>query len=822
LPDFFSTLNPQPSTLNSQLPMLRLLRTALVITVLAPLIALVWIWLTLPSVDALYARERSATTRIVDSTGKLLYEIIDPRSSSGGHHTPVALDQISPWLPKATVAVEDASFYSNAGVDVRGVVRALWINLRGGQTLSGGSTITQQLARMMLLDPEERQQRTLLRKTRETLLAFQLTQRYSKDELLNLYLNEAYFGNLAYGVDAAARAYFGKTARELSLAESAFLAGLPQSPAAYDPFNDMTAARSRQAVVLDLMRKTGAISEDDRLLAQRQPIQLAPAPVAIRAPHFVSYTRRWLEQQFGAERVMAGGMLVTTTLDLALNDASQTIVQAQLARLAGATSDAQDARAGNAAVVVLDPHSGAIRAMVGSPDYFDNKINGAVNATLALRQPGSAFKPVTYAQALASGRLTAATPLFDVRRSFPTREALPYVPVNYDRTFHGPLSARDALATSSNVAAVGVLHETGIKPVLTLAGELGIGTLTQVDRHGLALTLGGGEVRLLELSAAYGAFGNGGQRLAPFAVSEVRDADGAVLYQRPAAQPVQALDPRVAWLITDILADNAARSAAFGANSVLRLPRPAAVKTGTTQDFRDNWTVGYTPDLVVGVWVGNADGSPMQGVSGVSGAGPIWRDVMLLAHRGLPVREFERPLGLTRLEVCALSGQLPTADCTARRFEWFLAGSEPTQPDRWHQREGGRVVLALPLELRAWALAQGWPLQGVRVAPQDLAAQAPNGIGLMVTQPDDGAVIRIDPGLPLAVQRLPIEVRADNPAIQRIELLLGDGRVLAILPGGGGRVFWMLEKGELRLTARAALADGRVIESAPVRVTVVE
>ncbi len=803
----------------------RLIRLAFAITLTAPLLLTGWIWLTLPSVESLRMRERGATTRIVDSSGRLLYEIIDPRSDRGGHHTPVALERMSHWLPKAVVSVEDASFYTNPGIDARGVLRALWVNLRGGQTLSGGSTITQQLARMMLLDPEERQQRTLLRKTRETLLAFQLTRRYSKDALLNLYLNEAYFGNLAYGVEAAARAYFGKGAGELSLAESALLAGLLQAPATYDPFNDMAAARARQETVLELMHKNGMIDAEALHLARNQPIQLAPAPHVIRAPHFVSYTRRWLEQQFGAERVMSGGLIVTTTLDLALNDASQAIMQAHLTRLSVATHEAQDARARNAALVVLDPRSGAIQAMVGSPDYFDARINGAVNATLALRQPGSAFKPLTYAQALAGGRFTAATPLFDVRRSFPTREALPYVPVNYDRTYHGPLSLRDALATSSNVAAVGLLQDVGVKPVLTLASALGLRSLNQVERYGLALTLGGGEVRLLELSAAYGAFGRAGRRLDTYAVSEVRDSAGALLYRHADPPPTQVLDPRVAWLITDILADNAARSAAFGAHSVLRLPRPAAVKTGTTQDFRDNWTVGYTPDRIVGVWVGNADGSPMQGVSGVSGAGPIWRDVMLLAHRGLPARAFERPAGLTRVEVCALSGMLPTPECAVRRLEWFIEGSAPTQPDTWHHRAGSRVVLDLPLALRAWAQAQGWPLRaapaeaGAPVASRDAPGRT---MGLIVAQPDDGARIRIDPGLPLSVQRLPIEVRADDPAIQRIELALDDGRILATLPGGGGRVFWTLERGVLRLTARGVLADGRTIESAPVTVTVVE
>ena len=800
---------------------------------IAPILALAAIWLSLPDVLQLHQRGQSPTTRILDRHGRLLYEIMDPR---GGHHTPVPLERIPPFLRQATIAVEDANFYANPGVDIVGIARALWINLRGGEALAGGSTITQQVARLLLLDPEERAQRTLLRKLRESLLAWQIAQRYTKDEVLALYLNHAYYGNLAYGVEAAARAYFGKSVSELDLAECALLAGLPQAPALYDPLNYPEAARRRQAVVLDLMAKQGMISLEEALAAKNTRLTFASTPFSIRAPHFVAYVRNWLERQFGVEAVIRDGLVVTTTLDLPLNDAALTIVRTHLGRLAhpfdrpGFTHNAN-----NAALVALDPNTGEILAMVGSPNYFDARISGAVNAALALRQPGSAIKPIAYAAAFARGALTAATPIYDVRTAFPTREGLPYVPVNYDRRHHGPISARQALATSNNTAAVRVLHQIGLDAMLEQAHALGLASLKDKERYGLALALGGGEVRLLELTAAYGAFANGGHRVIPHAVVAVSDRHGNVRYRRPDHSLLgeRVLDPRVAWLISDILADHKARAPAFGEFSVLRLSRPAAVKTGTTTDFRDNWTVGYTPQIVAGVWVGNADGRPMQGVSGVSGAGPIWHDFMEVAHRGLPVRSFERPAGLVRLEICALSGLLPTPDCPLRRFEWFIAGSEPTQRDTWHRRMAidaltsqpagpstppsrvvWRTVLDLPAELRDWARAQGWPLLTSSATAQE---DAP---ALAIVQPDAGSIFRLSQALPNAMQRVPIEVRAEVDQLAHLEIVTRDGEVLARFAQPPYRLFWPLRAGQHTLVARAHLRDGRTLHSAPVQFTV--
>ncbi len=805
-----------------------------------PVVAFIVLWFTLPDVTRLDQRGQVPSTKILDRHGRLLYEIIDPYALSSGHHTPVPLERIPLHLRQATIAVEDASFYSNPGVDLAGIVRALWINIQGGEVLAGGSTITQQLARMLLLDPDERAQRTLLRKVRESLLAWQIARRYSKDEVLTLYLNQVYYGNLAYGVEAAARAYFGKSVSELDLAECALLAGLPQAPAAYDPLHHPELARQRQAVVLGLMVKHGMIGEEEAIAAGQARLSFAPTPFDIRAPHFVAYVRGWLEREFGAGVVARGGLLVTTTLDLALNDAAQGIMRAHLHRLANpADQPGLGHDANNAALVALDPHTGEILAMIGSPNYFDATISGAVNATVALRQPGSAIKPITYATAFAQGKLTAATPIYDVRTAFPTREGLPYVPVNYDRRHYGPISARQALATSNNTAAVSVLQRVGLETMLAQAHAMGIGSFKDHSHYGLALTLGGGEVRLLELTAAYGAFANGGYRVFPHAILKVTNASGETLYHRPAqsARRAAVLDPRVAWLISDILADNQARAPAFGEVSVLRLSRPAAVKTGTTTDFRDNWTVGYTPQIVAGVWVGNADGRPMQRISGVSGAGPIWHDFMEVAHRGLPVRWFDRPDGLVRAEVCALSGLLPSPDCAHTRYEWFIAGTEPTQPDTWHRRVRvdaltGRpatantprerivehVMLDLPAPLRDWAHAQGWPVLAENVNAATSGALTTSLVEIV--RPDPGTIYRLAGELPAQVQRMPLEVRVDAAEVVRVDVALATGQTIARFQQPPYRAFWPLSVGQHTLVARVQLRDGRVLESQPVSVTV--
>lgn len=786
----------------------------------------------LPSLDTLTQNLVVPSTKILARDGRLLYEIADP---AGRHHTTVPLSEIPLALQQATIATEDASFYRNPGVDVIGIVRALWINATGGEVLAGGSTLTQQVARNMLLDPQERAERTLVRKLRESILAWRLSRAYSKDDILALYLNQTYYGHLAYGVEAAAQTFFGKPASALDLAESALLAGLPQAPSLYDPLLFPEAAAERQAVVLDLMAKNGYITADAARLAKDEGLQFAAEPFPIEAPHFVFYVWNLLERRYGPE-VLYSGLNVVTTLDLDLTRAAEAIARRRLGEIAD--RDGPPANATNAAVVALDPRTGQILVMLGSPDYFDSTIAGAVNLALAHRQPGSAIKPITYAaalspdlcQAAAVGAApcpwTAATMILDVRSAFTTREGFAYVPQNYDRAFHGPVSVRAALAGSLNIPAVRTLDHVGVSAMLRLAGRMGLTTLSDADRLGLAVTLGGGEVRLLDLAAAFGVFANGGVQVEPAAILRVERADGTLIEQWQARRGERVLDERVAFLISDILSDNQARGATFGFNSVLQIGRPAAVKTGTTTDYRDNWTMGYTPDLVAGVWVGNANGSPMVLLSGVAGAGPIWHDFMRAALAGKPESDFRVPPGLVRATVCVPSGLVPTPDCPRTRSEWFLTGTVPTQADDLYQRfrldaRTGllagpdtpaeyvveKVYLVLPPEAQAWARENGVaPPPGGPVAGADGTPQA-----LAIASPDANTVYQISPRLPRASQQIPLRVIAARP-VEAVTYLL-NGTPLATLTAEPFELWWTLEPGTYALHAEATLEEGGAVAS---------
>jgi 1A family penicillin-binding protein len=733
-----------------------------------------WLLVDLPRPDQLYQYTSAPSTKIYDRHGALLYEITDPHQ---GLHTPLALAAIPSACAEATIATEDASFYRNPGVDAWAILRALYINIKGGEVLSGGSTITQQLARNLLLSLEERTEVSLTRKLREAILAWRLARTYSKDEVLTLYLNETYYGNLAYGLEAASRTYFGKHAAELDLAECAMLAGLPQSPANYNPLENPETAKARQNIVLDLMVKQGYVTATEADSARREPLGYAAIPFPIQAPHFVMYIRGELERRYGLEAIYRQGLQVYTTLDLNMQNTAQRLVRYRLAELAKPEDGLPSRNVHNAAVVVLDPTTGEVLTMLGSPDYFDPHIDGAVNATMATRQPGSSIKPITYAAAFdpdiaaANGYppLTPASMMVDVRSAFVTQEGQPYVPQNYDRTWRGPVLLRQSLASSYNLIAVKVLDTIGLETMIDLARSMGITTFDNKN-FGLALTLGGGEVRLLELTAAYGAFASGGRRVEPVTITRITDHYGQVIYEQPnnLNPGPRVMDERTAYLITDILSDNYARRSTFGEGSPLRLSRPAAAKTGTTQDWRDNWTIGYTPDLVVGVWAGNADNEPMRNVSGVTGAAPIWHDIMIELHKARPVRDFAVPDGLVEKTVCADNGLLPVkrgaesvkrvtstwpnpnpethnpqhqspnpqslqtpqypVPCAYTLTEKFIAGSEPRRVDDWHQtialdrRNGLRAGPGCPLdfvvfqtftlypaEAQAWARKQGVP-----------------------------------------------------------------------------------------------------------------
>ncbi|NBD36190.1 MAG: PBP1A family penicillin-binding protein [Chloroflexi bacterium] len=752
-----------------------------------------WLWIgrDLPSPEDLETYTSAPSSKILDRHGRLLFEIPPPSHGHGalgpqdtGRHTPVPLAEIPQAMIWATIATEDATFYQNPGMDAAGILRALWINVRGGEVLAGGSTITQQLVRTVLFDPEERVERTLRRKLRELVLAVRITRHYTKDEILALYLNESYYGHLAYGVEAAAQAYYGKHVRDLDLAECAMLAGLPQAPAIYNPLENLTAAKERQAVVLDLMAKQQYITAEEAALAKEEPLAFAASHFPIRAPHFVMYVRGLLERELGLATLQAGGLTIHTTLDIDLNDTARALMQHRLAQLAACPQQDDCPPGGhnvrNAALLALDPQTGEVLAMVGSPDYFSARIDGAVNGATVLRQPGSAIKPITYAAAFATsaafatGDFTPATMMLDVRTSFVTREGASYVPLNYDLTFRGPVRLREALASSYNLIAVKVLDAIGIETMTSLARRMGITTFDDPDRLGLAVTLGGGEVRLLELASAYAAFANGGQRVAPVTVRRVENAEGEVIWSARGGLGERVLDPRVAYLITDILSDDLARVPTFGEGSVLNLAgRPAAVKTGTTTDFRDNWTVGYTPELVAGVWVGNADNEAMRQVTGISGAAPIWHDFMTAALKGAPVRAFPRPDGLVEAEVCALSGLLPGPACPHRVRELFIEGTAPTRTCEVHRRIDGTLYTILPPEAQAWAREHNLP------QPEIQTDAAP----LQITAPDQGASYQIDPGVARAAQKIVIAAAAGRP-FATVQLHI-DGELLAVATRAG-------------------------------------
>lgn len=656
---------------------------------------------SLQRLEDLDARATFQTTTIYDRNGETLYQIFEE-----GRRTSVSLQDLPPYVAQATVAIEDNSFYDNPGIDLGSILRAAFQNVQQGEVYSGASTITQQLVRNIAFDYEYRTQPSLQRKIEEAILAVILTTRLSKDEILELYLNEIYYGNLAYGIEAASQTIFGKPASELTLGEAALLAGLPQAPAELDPLNPdpaiQEAVLARRRLVIDLMLREGYITQEQAYAAYGEPLSYASPDVPLVAPHFTVFARNELESLMATlgyppDIITTGGLQVYTTLDLRYQDLAEQTAREQVASL----RDAHHLT--NAAVVVIHPLTGEILAMVGSVDYWDDSIDGRVNVTTAPRQPGSTMKPFTYSAAMELG-WTAANIIWDteVHLSIPGQPA--YIPVNYDNRYHGPVRVRDALANSYNVAAVQTLRQVGVPYLLGLMQRFGVESLgSDADRYGLSLTLGGGEVTLLELTRAYGVFANGGVLVPTTAILCVLDGEDNILYQYENSCPrgqstagtvnalaygIEVLDPRIAFVISDILADNEARTPAMGARSPLYTgDLVTSVKTGTTNDTRDNWTVGFTHNVVVGVWAGNSDNTPMINTSGLTGAAPIWRDVIMsiygdqnllavLALDGqLRPDYLTPPSGLSRQQVCEISTlRDPATECTATRVEWFLDG----------------------------------------------------------------------------------------------------------------------------------------------------
>lgn len=644
------------------------------------------------------------TTYIYDRQGRELYQVVGQ-----GRRERIPLEQIPDVIRYATIALEDDTFYSNIGIDLPSIIRATYDYMRQGQIVSGASTITQQLVRDVLFEQDYRYERTLKRKVDEALLAIVLTQRMSKDEILELYLNEINYGNLAYGIEAAAKTYFGKSANELQLHEAALLAGLPQAPLILNPLNPDPEIQQmvirRQHLVLDLMVKEGYITEAEALAAKQQPLIFVSPDIPLdKAPHFVVYVQEQLLTLFAqqyeaqgylpedakklAERLLFdGGLQVYTSIDLDLQAVAEEAASRHVAALR------QPHNLTNAAVVALDPTTGEILAMVGSVNFDDPAIDGQVNVAVAKRQPGSTMKPFTYSAAFEQGWVPASV-IWDTNVSIGIPGQPAYEPVNYDRRQHGPVHVRDALANSYNIPAVQTLRAVGVQYLIDLMHRFGVKSLNRdASNYGLSLTLGGGEVTLLELTNAYGVFARGGFYVPPRPIICILDSNSNILYEYEGgclggnpvsttyydyARPQAVLDPRIAFVISDIMADNAARSPAMGANSPLNTgDLLTSVKTGTTNDFRDNWTVGYTNKLVVGVWSGNSNNAPMNNISGLQGAAPIWRDTILGMYAVYPFgpSDIPNPGGLYSERICNVRFlKDPAESCGTFRSEWFFDG----------------------------------------------------------------------------------------------------------------------------------------------------
>lgn len=704
---------------------------------------------TLPPAERLEGRVEAQSTKIFDRSGELLFEVFDLNSLSGGRRTVVPIEKIPPVLKAATIATEDPTFYSNPGVDWRGILRAIYYDVRYGRIVMGGSTITQQLVKTTLLTPEV----TLQRKIYEAFLAYQVTRAYPKDKILEFYLNSIFYGNQSYGIEAAAQTYFNKHAEELNLSEASLLAGLPQAPALYDPCTNSGAALERQDDVLRLMTQANFIQPSQADAAAEDTAKLLKADafkkrcaqgVGIKAPHFVTYVRSVLEEQYGPDIVYRGGLNVTTSLDLRMQKVAEEEARKQIASL-------KKDHVTNASLVALNPQSGEILAMLGSVDFFDEKISGQVNISLRGRQPGSAIKPINYVTAFEKG-WSPATVISDITTHFPIQGHADYVPHNYDNREHGLVPVRTALASSFNIPAVKTLQFVGIPAMVDTARRFGITTFKDPKYYGLALTLGGGDVKLLELTSVYGTFANGGVRVPTTPFLKITDPNGRVLYDLKKTPPkgTPVVDPRYAFQITSILSDVSARAPAFGAGSALRLSRPVAAKTGTTDDWRDNWTIGYTPDLVTGVWVGNADNSEMEHISGITGAGPLWHNFMERVLVGTPVKNFVEPKGMRWVEVCNESGLLSTELCPTdhRHQDIFLEERVPTQNDNvWLKikidKTNGqlgsdtcppdtveeKLFTVYPPEARQWAIEHNIPQP-----PVDKSPNCPDPVGTPVVE----------------------------------------------------------------------------------------
>jgi len=833
----------------------------------------------LPLPNGLANRSNIPATKIYDRHGTLLYEVLRPQT---GKVTLIPLRDMPEKFIQATLAAEDVNFYSHPGVDFLAIIRAILLNISEGRIVSGGSTITQQLIRNMLgtesvgsgddkiaANPADDQnnsssealatfeaktpskQRGLVEKIMEAFYAIRLSHIYSKDRILELYLNTIYYGNMSYGAQSAALDYFGRNLSDLDLAQIALLAGLPQSPSTYNPYLNFKKTKLRQKYVLDQMVKNNFITRGEAEAAYAEPITLRGNKFQMKAPHFVHQVMNEIEAKYGEKALYYGGLSIITTLDYDMQKKAEQLVKKQVEKLSRNNVT-------NGALVALDPKTGQVLAWVGSADYFNDEIAGSVDIVTSLRQPGSSIKPLTYLLAFEKG-WTPATVIFDIPTQFQT-ESGPYSPKNYDLKFHGPVRARIALASSFNIPAVKTLEYVGVDNFIMFLKQLGIGTLDKpAGFYGLALTLGGGEVRLIDMADAYAVIANYGVRKAHSLILQVKQGEKQLYDWTPPLEEY-VLGPngkQHAYEIIDILKDPNARIPGFGEGSVLELTRPAAVKTGTTRNFRDNWTIGFTPELLTAVWVGNADASPMQNVSGVDGAAPIWAGFMESALTGKPKTDFAVPSGMKEVEICSLSGKLATPICPERAYEIFAEGEEPTQPDDYYKIfnldiKTGRAIhdeclsdyganikpktmVDYPPELQKWAQGEGLALPqfepcsrsqtGTGAYPQGYPHAYPDDKSdtISIDSPAKNDEYLLDRSIPLKYQKIPFRVTVPNQTVSvsyyldNPEIISGSPRNFSarspayVVEKAPFTYLWVPIKGQHTLTAIAKLENGKTI-----------
>jgi penicillin-binding protein 1C len=717
----------------------------------------------LPIPVSLSLGHNNISTKIFDRHGQLLYEVLSPKE---GRKTYLQLNQIPQLFIDAVISSEDKDFYQHGGVDFSAISRALFYNSLEQKITSGASTITQQLVRNLL---GTNRQRNLQEKLVEAAYAIRLSHAYSKDQILEQYLNTIYFGNLSYGVAEASQNFFGKDLSNLDLAEISLLAGLPQSPGNYNPLTNLPKAKKRQKYVLDSLVGEGHISTTEAEQAWSEQLRFDSGKTVMEAPHFVHQVLADLEEKYGAD-LLYSGLQIKTTLDLNLQKKAQQIIDYQLEKL-------HDKNVGNAALLSVDIPSGQVLVWLGSKDFFNNKIAGQVDLITSLRQPGSALKPFLYLLALQQGE-TLASIIEDLPFKVKTEGGV-YAPLNYDLDFHGPVRMREALANSFNIPAVRTQEKLGTQNFLNFLQRLGLDSLDQKpDYYGLALTLGGGEIRLVDLANAYFTLANYGYQK-PFSnILEINGPDGVNIYKwnLPLSRNILgAKAEQISYLIISALSDSNARLRSFGEGNVLELSVPAAVKTGTTRNFRDNWTFGFSPSILTAVWVGNSDATAMENISGIDGAGPIWHDFMeyFQSYHPSPSSQldFSTPAGLRQVSICAISGLLPGANCQESILEWFISGTEPQKNDHYWQkfscpqRDGAhteKYFPVFPYPYQSWAQERGFVASPeCRQITFSTAAPAHDSPPLRFISPLAGDTFQITRNLPLESQKIPLKIVFD-------------------------------------------------------------